>query len=316
MKETGVFIAVKDCYQSFQFYLQDTKSSNGTFVNSQRLSKGSEESVPRQLYSGDIIQFGVDVMENSRRATVQLYHPDGREATNDHSSPFLTSGGAFGAQSQELFQIAQYLQEALHREQMLENKLATLQRLVQQTQEASDSGWQALIDEDRLLSRLEVLENQLAAYSKNQTEDTLRQELTHLQEDKYNYETRAKESLHKVLQEKFDAVRKLSDLERSLSNTEDECSHLREMCEASQQELQALAEKHAEKLKEFSALQNELQEAEKKHNDTLEAAEQEKAELQRQLDELNEETHHLQAKVEALQANNDFKKGTADQPEG
>jgi len=31
------------------------------------------------------------------------------------------------------------------------------------------------------------------------------------------------------------------------------------MCEASQQELQALAEKHAEKLKEFSALQNELQ---------------------------------------------------------
>jgi len=51
-----------------------------------------------------------------------------------------------------------------------------------------------------------------------------------------------------------------------------------------------------------------FQEAEKKHNDTLEAAEQEKAELQRQLDELNEETHHLQAKVEALQANNDFTK--------
>ena len=29
---------------------------------------------------------------------------------SSHSSPFLTSGGAFGAQSQELFQIAQYLQ--------------------------------------------------------------------------------------------------------------------------------------------------------------------------------------------------------------
>jgi len=34
------------------------------------------------------------------------------------------------------------LQEASHREQMLENKLATLQRLIQNTQEASDSGWQ------------------------------------------------------------------------------------------------------------------------------------------------------------------------------
>ena len=75
--------------------MQDTKSSNGTFVNNQRLSKGSEESPPRevlvflminlakvtslkssfkerimmlsQVCSGDILQFGVDVMENSRK---------------------------------------------------------------------------------------------------------------------------------------------------------------------------------------------------------------------------------------------------------
>jgi len=50
-----------------KFYLQDTKSSNGTFVNSNRLSKGSEESPATQICSGDIIQFGVDVMENSRK---------------------------------------------------------------------------------------------------------------------------------------------------------------------------------------------------------------------------------------------------------
>lgn len=33
-------------------------------------------------------------------------------------------------------------QEALHREQMLEQKLATLQRLLTNTQEASESSWQ------------------------------------------------------------------------------------------------------------------------------------------------------------------------------
>ena len=59
------------CYNGgffcLQFYLQDTKSSNGTFVNNQRLSKGSEESLPRELYSNDLVQFGVDVMENARR---------------------------------------------------------------------------------------------------------------------------------------------------------------------------------------------------------------------------------------------------------
>lgn len=50
-----------------QFYLQDTKSSNGTFINSQRLSRGSEESPPCEIMSGDIIQFGVDVTENTRK---------------------------------------------------------------------------------------------------------------------------------------------------------------------------------------------------------------------------------------------------------
>jgi len=51
----------------YQFYLQDTKSSNGTFINNQRLSKSSEESVPREVCSGDIVQFGVDVVEADKK---------------------------------------------------------------------------------------------------------------------------------------------------------------------------------------------------------------------------------------------------------
>ncbi len=46
-------------YENGKFYLQDTKSSNGTFVNNQRLSKGSEESVPREVCSGDILQVAI-----------------------------------------------------------------------------------------------------------------------------------------------------------------------------------------------------------------------------------------------------------------
>lgn len=54
-------------HKTSKFYLQDTKSSNGTFINSQRLSRGSEESPPCEILSGDIIQFGVDVTENTRK---------------------------------------------------------------------------------------------------------------------------------------------------------------------------------------------------------------------------------------------------------
>ncbi|XP_064631872.1 sarcolemmal membrane-associated protein-like isoform X3 [Lineus longissimus] len=307
-------------YETGKFYLQDTKSSNGTFINNQRLSKGSEESPAREIYSGDIIQFGVDVMENSRRdsphaqvthgciiAMVTLYHPDGREAKPSYT-PNTMTGPALGANSQEIYQLAQYLQEALHREQMLENKLATLQRLVSNTQEASETGWQALIDEDRLLSRLEVLENQLQAYAKNQTEDNLRQELVALQEDKHKYENTAKESLRRVLQEKLEAVRKLSDLETSLSNTEDNCTHLKSMCELAQQELERLAGKHEETEKDMEELKQKLEEAEQNHEQEMQMVNQEKTELQNKLDEMMKQERELTSKMEAIEAEHESAK--------
>jgi len=38
-------------------------------VNSLRLSRGAEDSPPRELWSGDIVQFGVDVLENQRKGS-------------------------------------------------------------------------------------------------------------------------------------------------------------------------------------------------------------------------------------------------------
>lgn len=51
------------------------------------------------------------------------------------------------------------MQEALHREQMLENKLATLSRLVRTTQEASESGWQVCDESFLALSDVSSLLN-------------------------------------------------------------------------------------------------------------------------------------------------------------
>uniref|UniRef100_A0A8C1I499 Sarcolemmal membrane-associated protein n=1 Tax=Cyprinus carpio carpio TaxID=630221 RepID=A0A8C1I499_CYPCA len=309
-------------HKTGKFYLQDTKSSNGTFINSQRLSRGSEESPPCEVLSGDIIQFGVDVTENTRKvthgcivSTIKLFLPDGMEARRHFSfsrfffsflSVMQVSANTPSMYSQELFQLSQYLQEALHREQMLEQKLATLQRLLASTQEASESSWQALIDEDRLLSRLEVMGNQLQAYSKNQTEDGIRKELVALTEDKHNYETTAKESLRRVLQEKIEVVRKLSEVERSLSNTEDECTHLREMNERTQEELRELANKYNGAINEIKDLTEKIKLAEVKHEDLSQKGLNEKKELQLKIEEMEEKEQALQARIEALQADNDF----------
>uniref|UniRef100_A0A674JFN5 Sarcolemma associated protein n=1 Tax=Terrapene triunguis TaxID=2587831 RepID=A0A674JFN5_9SAUR len=308
-------------YSTFEVICKYTKSSNGTFINSQRLSRGSEESPPCEILSGDIIQFGVDVTENTRKvthgcivSTIKLFLPDGMEArlrSDVIHAPLPSPVDKVAANtpsmySQELFQLSQYLQEALHREQMLEQKLATLQRLLAVTQEASDTSWQALIDEDRLLSRLEVMGNQLQACSKNQTEDSIRKELVALQEDKHNYETTAKESLRRVLQEKIEVVRKLSEVERSLSNTEDECTHLKEMNERTQEELRELANKYNGAVNEIKDLSDKLKVAEGRQEEIQQKGQAEKKELQHKINEMEEREQELQAKIEALQADNDF----------
>ncbi|XP_047202903.1 sarcolemma associated protein a isoform X5 [Girardinichthys multiradiatus] len=308
-------------HKTGKFYLQDTKSSNGTFINSQRLSRGSEESPPCEVLSGDIIQFGVDVTENTRKvthgcivSTIKLFLPDGMEARRRSDviqAPLplpidKVAANTPSMYSQELFQLSQYLQEALHREQMLEQKLATLQRLLTTTQEASESSWQALIDEDRLLSRLEVMGSQLQAYSKSQSEEGIRKELLALQEDKHNYETTAKESLRRVLQEKIEVVRKLSEVERSLSNTEDECTHLKEMSERGQEELRELANKYNAAVNEIKELTDKIKVAEGRQEElTLQGA-TEKRELEMRIEEMEEKEQVLQARIEALQADNDF----------
>uniref|UniRef100_H3BWS6 Sarcolemmal membrane-associated protein n=1 Tax=Tetraodon nigroviridis TaxID=99883 RepID=H3BWS6_TETNG len=308
-------------HKTGKFYLQDTKSSNGTFINSQRLSRGSEESPPCEVLSGDIIQFGVDVTENTRKVThgcivsaVKLFLPDGNEARrrSDVIQPPLplpidkVAANTPSMYSQELFQLSQYLQEALHREQMLEQKLATLQRLLANTQEASESSWQALIDEDRLLSRLEVMGSQLQAYSKSQTEDGIRKELLALQEDKHNYETTTKESLRRVLQEKIEVVRKLAEVERSLSNTEDECTHLKEMSERGQEELRELANKYNAAVNEIKELTDKIKAAEGRQEELTQRGAKEKRELELRIEEMEEKEQALQARIEALQADNDF----------
>merc|ERR1719507_338420 len=203
-------------YENGKFYLQDTKSS-----------KGSEESPPREVCSGDILQFGVDVMENSRKvthgciiATLKLYLPDGKEAKASPSIVNTTSGSSIPAQ--DLYQLNQYIQESLAREQLLENKILGLQRLLEETEHASQVGWKALMDEDRLLTRVEILESQLTTYGKSMTEDKLREETKRLMEEKENYQNSAKDTLKKVVDDNKKLSEKLTSLNEDLSKKKKE----------------------------------------------------------------------------------------------
>ncbi|KJE96732.1 hypothetical protein CAOG_07007 [Capsaspora owczarzaki ATCC 30864] len=53
-------------FEDGKFMLKDVKSSNGTFLNSNRLSDTGQESRPFEIKCEDVVQFGVDVLENNK----------------------------------------------------------------------------------------------------------------------------------------------------------------------------------------------------------------------------------------------------------
>ncbi|XP_055623837.1 sarcolemmal membrane-associated protein [Toxorhynchites rutilus septentrionalis] len=273
-------------YNDGKFFIKDTGSSNGTFINNVRLSQTSTESEPYEVSSGDIVQFGVDVMENTRRethgcivATLKLFLPDGRETKASQS--IGVGGQSTKIPPVDLYRLNQYIQEANQREQILETKLTSLQKTVEATKQNSALGWQAMIDEDRLLSRIDMLEKKLQYFQKNMTDDKLREEVLKLQDEKSQYQISAKETLWKVHQERLDATHKLAAIEKALCSSEDECSLLREQLNKTQLQLQEITGR-------LDALQGQYDEKVTSSEEQIKAKESEVANLSHEINLLQE----------------------------
>ena len=84
------------------------------------------------------------------------------------------------------------------------------------------------------------------------TEDKLRDEAQRLMEEKEEYQEVAKDTLKKLVDEKLEAVKKMQDLEKQLSTTEDEFAVLKELYEKNAEESKELAS-------EVSKLREELE---------------------------------------------------------
>ncbi|CAK5050704.1 unnamed protein product [Meloidogyne enterolobii] len=225
------------------FFIKDTRSSNGTFINNDRLSPSGEESEPRELFSGDILQLGVEIVDNAKKVAsgcvtciVRLTNEKGEEYVD---RPQLDSF-AFPIRNEnqiplnytlvrndKLFIFEQYLKEAKHRENLLGQKLQTIEGQLLTAQEELQAKWDEHINQELLLSRIELLESQLLTYSEvNQ----LKREIRELIEDRAKSEQLAKESIRKKCEQIQEATMRLNDVEMGLVNVEEECAFLRQRC--------------------------------------------------------------------------------------
>lgn len=251
-------------YSDDKFYIRDTGSSNGTFVNNQRLSQTCLQSDKFEICSGDIVQFGVDVIENARKethgcivATVRLYLPDGRETKASQLTGVSAESGQVLAE--DLYRMHQYIKEALLREQMLEAKMNDVQRLLESAKGSVNTNWQAMVDEDRLLNRIDILEGKVHVFQKNFGEEKLRDEMRQMQDDKLDYQHAAKEALRRVHQDRYEAVQKLSGVELALRMSEDEASALRDKLNETMTRLATMHQKHEELQHRYAELEGKLQ---------------------------------------------------------
>lgn len=288
-------------YRNGAFFLRDTKSSNGTFVNNERLAVTGEESEARQIFTGDIIQFGVEIVENTNKvahgciyAMVQLFDASGQMieaggtlSNGELSSSFPTCEPSL-VNNHQLFQMQQYLSEALYREEARQQKLEALEKMLEATENASEAAWKALVNEDRLLSRIETLEAQLATFSKNATSDKLREDLLNLIDDKAKFEVTSKEHLRRAQEERAESALRLADIDRSLVSTEEECNRLRSRIQTLEAKLNETVSAYEVKANDCSSAQIALAEAERR----LLAAEEKTNAAEARLGELESKAQH------------------------
>jgi chromosome segregation ATPase len=117
-----------------------------------------------------------------------------------------------------------------------------------------------IVKEDELLSRLEMLENQLHACSRNTTETELQKQMKTIIEEKHKREATSKETIQKMLQEKIESSSKLSRLQRDYDKAEEECQKYRTLYENLKQEHSQQVTKLNEAVKLAESASKEIEE--------------------------------------------------------
>ncbi|RMB99312.1 hypothetical protein DUI87_24045 [Hirundo rustica rustica] len=190
------------------------------------------------------------------------------------------------------------LQEALHRELLLKQKMVILQELLSTLLQASEKSWQGQLNEDKLRCKLRVLENQLQACTQSYSKEGVKQILIEMEDQKQTYEQKAKEALQKMLEDKLQTEQLLENSQRSLAETREDLAHWKERCATLKAELTRVTAAHTELKNSFQALQSEVQRADSQSE-----------RLSRELRELRDERTELLHTASALRSDNDRQAG-------
>ncbi|XP_072135070.1 TRAF3-interacting JNK-activating modulator-like isoform X1 [Mobula birostris] len=200
---------------------------------------------------------------------------------------------------QEIKQLSEYLKEALHREVMLKQKMAVLQQLLATLLQAAEKSWKVQLNDDSLRCKLQSLETQLHTWAQNHSKDSVKESMIEMQEQKLKYESMAKESLQRAIEEKTTAEQSLDNVKRSLREEEQESAHWKESYHRAMAECAELTAQCSETTDRLHVIESKLQRAESDGTALRN--------LQSKLETVENQTQELLNQIEALKEDNELK---------
>lgn len=206
-------------FEDGKFFIRDTSSSNGTFINKSRISPANETSDAVEIHSNDIIQFGVEVIDNSTKVIhccimikIKLFYPNGSEASN--------VANMFMIPTVNMLPPYYSYSQMIEKEKIVFEKLNTIESILEEAHLLADMTLNVRKENEILIAQL----NELKVTSDEKTilTDRLRNECNRLEDRIYELEddSRNDKKLISELNERIkDKEKEIERLQRQLDKT-------------------------------------------------------------------------------------------------
>ncbi|KAM9785635.1 TRAF3-interacting JNK-activating modulator [Neosynchiropus ocellatus] len=208
-------------------------------------------------------------------------------------SSVQTDSGFITIQESHVQQLAEYLKEALWREEAVKEKLVRLQKSTSTLIQSSDEVWTTHCSEHQLRNKVNALEGQLQACLQKLPKDGVKKLVLQMEKQKLLYEQKAMTAVQKATQEKMEALSRAEALEEALASSKAESVRWQALHEEQKE--------HSAQLREHQQLGD--QQLRQLHGQ-MELSRSTEAELREEVVWLREKREELQLNVSQLEEHN------------
>ncbi|KAM9350640.1 uncharacterized protein traf3ip3 isoform 1-T2 [Symphorus nematophorus] len=219
-----------------------------------------------------------------------------------------TESGFITVKESDVQRLAEYLQEALWREETVKKKLAALQESTSNLMNSSNKIWTARCSEDLLRNKIKALEAQLQVCLQKFPKDGVKRLVLQMEKQKLLYEEKAMVALQKATQDKTEALSKAETLQEALITAKAEALRWQSLYEELKLSSGQLRENQLLSNEQLQQLHSQVELSRAREAELREevvSLRQEKTELQYNICLLEEDNETLRQEIQDLRDGSD-----------